>query len=53
MEKDIHKCSVYTSCLWEQLKTNLLVFGGLPWELCRGKSMERAPTKDLASIINF
>lgn len=51
MEKALHKRSVYISCLWEQLKTNLIVFGGLPWGLCRGKNMEKAPTRDLASII--
>lgn len=43
---------VYISCLWEQLKTNLIVFGGLPWGLCR-QEYGKAPTRDLASIINF
>lgn len=53
VEKALHGRSVYISCLWEQLKTSLVVFGGLPWGLCRSKNMETAPTRDLASIIDF
>lgn len=53
VKKALHENAAFCiSCLWEQLKTNLIVFGGLPWGLCR-QEYGKAPTRDLASIINF
>lgn len=53
VKKALHENAAFCiSCLWEQLKINLIVFGGLPWGLCR-QEYGKAPTRDLASIINF